>query len=130
MVKAGQSVGMTAKVLGIPKASLSNRVRSSEQGQLGGAGDRPVTPEPLELAKLRGGWKGDYWDNAPTESLWGRLKVGRLHGRKFAIRRQAMDEVIGVYAGVGPHFELVARGPSERLLRGHQIGAVNVAQGS
>lgn len=38
--------------------------------------------------------KGNCWDNAPTESLWGRLKVGRLHGRKFATRRQAMDEII------------------------------------
>lgn len=38
--------------------------------------------------------KGDCWDNAPTESLWGRLKVGRLYGRRFATRRQAMDEVI------------------------------------
>ena len=42
----------------------------------------------------RGHRKGDCWDNAPTESLWGRLKVGRLHGRKFATRRQVMDEVI------------------------------------
>jgi transposase InsO family protein len=24
--------------------------------------------------------KGNCWDNAPTESLWGRLKVGRLYG--------------------------------------------------
>lgn len=31
--------------------------------------------------------KGDCWDNAPTESLWSRLKVGRLDGRKFATRR-------------------------------------------
>jgi transposase InsO family protein len=38
--------------------------------------------------------KGDCWDNAPTESFWGRLKVGRLYGRKFETRRQAMDEVI------------------------------------
>jgi putative transposase len=38
--------------------------------------------------------KGNCWDNAPTESLWGRLKVGRLYGRKFATRREAMDEVI------------------------------------
>jgi putative transposase len=38
--------------------------------------------------------KGDCWDNAPTESLWGHLKVCRLHGRKFATRRDAMDEVI------------------------------------
>lgn len=38
--------------------------------------------------------KGNCWDNAPTKSLWGRLKVGRLNGRRFATRREAMDEVI------------------------------------
>ncbi len=44
--------------------------------------------------------KGDCWadlgfcHNAPTESFWGRLKVGRLYGQRFATRRQAMDEVI------------------------------------
>ena len=38
--------------------------------------------------------KGNFWDNAPTESLWGRLKVGRPYGRRFATRREAMDYVI------------------------------------
>ena len=38
--------------------------------------------------------KGDCCDNTPTESFWGSMKVGRLYGRKFATRRQAMDEVI------------------------------------
>lgn len=38
--------------------------------------------------------KGNCWDNAPTESLWGSLKVGRLYGRRFATHREAMDEVI------------------------------------
>jgi putative transposase len=38
--------------------------------------------------------KGDCWDNAPTESLWGHLKVARLHGKRFATRRDAMDEVV------------------------------------
>jgi transposase InsO family protein len=38
--------------------------------------------------------KGNCWDNAPTESLWGRLKVGRPYGRRFATRREAMDEVM------------------------------------
>jgi transposase InsO family protein len=38
--------------------------------------------------------KGDCWDNAPTESLWGSLKVARLHGVRFMTRRAAMDEVI------------------------------------
>lgn len=38
--------------------------------------------------------KGNCWDNAPTESLWGSLKVGRLYGKRFATHRDAMDEVI------------------------------------
>jgi len=38
--------------------------------------------------------QGQLLGNAPTESLWGRLKVGRLYGRTFATRRDAMDEVI------------------------------------
>jgi len=38
--------------------------------------------------------KGDCRDNAPTESLWGSLKVGRLHDMRFATRRAAMHEVI------------------------------------
>ena len=53
LVQTGQSVGMTAKVLGISKASLSNWVRSSEQGQLGDAAYRPVSPEQMELSRLR-----------------------------------------------------------------------------
>lgn len=32
--------------------------------------------------------------NAPTESLWGSLKVARLHGARFETRRVAMDEII------------------------------------
>ena len=38
--------------------------------------------------------KGDCWNNALKESLCGRLKVGRLYGRKFTTLRKAMDEVI------------------------------------
>jgi transposase InsO family protein len=38
--------------------------------------------------------KRNCWDNAPTESLWGSLKVARLHGVHFETRRQAMDEVM------------------------------------
>ncbi len=38
--------------------------------------------------------KGDCWDNAPTESLWGKLKIARLYGQRFATRRAMMDEVM------------------------------------
>ena len=38
--------------------------------------------------------RANCWDNAPTESFWGSLKVGRLYGQRFATRRDAMDEVM------------------------------------
>ncbi|MEN9417271.1 MAG: hypothetical protein RI988_891 [Pseudomonadota bacterium] len=54
-VKAGQSVSVVARVLGIPKASLGNWVRASEKGELSTVTDKgtPVTPEQMELARLR-----------------------------------------------------------------------------
>jgi len=38
--------------------------------------------------------RANCWDNAPTESFWGSLKVGGLYGQRFATRRDAMEEVI------------------------------------
>jgi putative transposase len=38
--------------------------------------------------------KGDCWDNAVTETLFGSLKVERLNGMHFATRLQAKHEVI------------------------------------
>ena len=38
--------------------------------------------------------KGNCWDNACSETLFGSLKVERLHGQRFKTRRQAKDETI------------------------------------
>lgn len=38
--------------------------------------------------------KGDCWDNACSESLFGSLKVERLHGQRFETVRQAKDEAL------------------------------------
>jgi transposase InsO family protein len=38
--------------------------------------------------------RGNCWDNACSETLFGSLKVERLHGQRFRTRRQAKDEVI------------------------------------
>lgn len=38
--------------------------------------------------------KANCWDNAVTETLFGSLKVERLHGCRFLTRRQAKDEVM------------------------------------
>jgi transposase-like protein len=44
---------VTAKILGVPTQTLGNWVRLSNKGQLKGAGDKPVSPEQMELARLR-----------------------------------------------------------------------------
>jgi putative transposase len=38
--------------------------------------------------------RGNCWDNACSETLFGSLKVERLHGQRFQTRRQARDECI------------------------------------
>ena len=38
--------------------------------------------------------KGNCWDNAPTESLWGHLKMACVHGQKFATRAQARQVIL------------------------------------
>ena len=53
LVRGGQVAAVTAKVLGIPKQSLENWVRLDSKGKLEGAGDKPVSAEQMELARLR-----------------------------------------------------------------------------
>ena len=53
LVKGGQAVPVTAKILGIPVQTLGNWVRLSEEGQLKGAGDRPVSAKQVALARVR-----------------------------------------------------------------------------
>jgi transposase InsO family protein len=38
--------------------------------------------------------KGNCWDNACSETLFGSLKVERLHGQRFATLRRAKDETM------------------------------------
>jgi putative transposase len=38
--------------------------------------------------------RGNCWDNACSETLFGSLKVERLHGQRFATRRHAKDETL------------------------------------
>ena len=38
--------------------------------------------------------RGNCWDNACSETLFGSLKVERLYGQRFHTRRQAKDEAI------------------------------------
>jgi transposase len=52
-VKDGQSARDVARELGISHQSLRNWVKADEAGKLNGAGTKVVTPEQMELSRLR-----------------------------------------------------------------------------
>ena len=52
-VKDGQSISAVIKELGLGDQTLRNWVKASAAGKLRGAGSREVTPEEMELSRLR-----------------------------------------------------------------------------
>ena len=52
-VKDGLTVGAAARELGLIDQTLRNWVKAADAGKLGGAGVRPVTPEQMELSRVR-----------------------------------------------------------------------------
>jgi putative transposase len=65
----------------------------SDQGSQYASADFQAT---LRRYGIRGSMsrRGNCWDHAVTETLFGSLKVERLHGMGFETRRQAKDEVV------------------------------------
>ncbi len=52
-VTDGQSVSMVCKELGLSDQTLRNWIKAAAEGKLNGAGSRVVTPEEMELSRLR-----------------------------------------------------------------------------
>ena len=52
-VKEGKSIGLAAKELGLVEQTLRNWVKLSAAGKLTGAGTKCVTPEQMDLSRLR-----------------------------------------------------------------------------
>ena len=52
-VKEGLTAGAVAKELGLIEQTLRNWVKAAGTGKLNGAGGKPVTPEQMELSRLR-----------------------------------------------------------------------------
>lgn len=53
LVESGQTVTDAAKILGIPNQTLDGWCKLSKTGRLKGAGDKPVSAQQMELARLR-----------------------------------------------------------------------------
>ena len=52
-VKAGEPITATAQELGMSDQTLRNWVKAASAGKLNGAGSKAVTPEDMELSRLR-----------------------------------------------------------------------------
>ena len=52
-VKEGLTPGAAAKELGVNHQTLRNWIKAAASGKLGGAGNKVVTPEQMELSRLR-----------------------------------------------------------------------------
>lgn len=52
-VKEGLTPGAAAMELGLNEQTLRNWVKASEAGKLNGPGTKPITPEQMELPRLR-----------------------------------------------------------------------------
>ena len=61
-VKDGLTAGTAAKELGLVEHTLRNWIKAAEAGTLNGAGAKVVTPEQMELSRLRA-------ENRATEAM-------------------------------------------------------------
>jgi transposase len=52
-IRDGQSVGRVCKELGLSDQTVRNWVKAAAEGKLAGAGSRAVSPEEMELSRLR-----------------------------------------------------------------------------
>ena len=52
-IKEGMTAGMLSNELSISEQALRNWVKAAEVGKLNGAGSKVVTPEQMELSRLR-----------------------------------------------------------------------------
>ncbi|OIQ68722.1 transposase [mine drainage metagenome] len=52
-VKSGQSISAVAKDLGLVEQTLRNWVKAADAGKLNKPGGKVVTPEQMELSRLR-----------------------------------------------------------------------------
>ena len=79
-VKHAQAVGIVvaAKELGLVEQTLRNWVKASAAGKLTAAGAKPVTPEQMELSRLRA-------ENARLKMHVGILKKATAYFAKDAL---------------------------------------------
>ena len=94
-VKAGQAVGAVAKELGLLEQTLRNWVKAADAGKLNGPGVKSITPEQMELSRLRAEnirLKRE-WEELGSDPMenWGQTTVSRYG---FLPKRSGNQETV------------------------------------
>lgn len=84
LLRAGGRLGLSLGIWGL-------RTRRSTTGHASEDFQRQLTAFSMKGSMSR---KGDCWDYAVTETLFGSMKVERLHDMRLPSRRRAKDEVL------------------------------------
>ncbi|QMI46935.1 MULTISPECIES: IS3 family transposase [Burkholderia] len=90
-VKDGQGFAVVARELGMSEQTLRHWVKAEASGKLNGAGAKPVTPEQMELSRMR----------AEIKRLQLELEIGKKSGSILregpAVRYAWIDQQVGQY---------------------------------
>ncbi|WP_244134260.1 IS3 family transposase, partial [Burkholderia gladioli] len=90
-VEDGQGFAVVARELGMSEQTLRNWVKVEASGKLNGAGAKPVTPEQMELSRMR----------AEIKRLQMELEIGKKSGSILregpAVRYAWIDQQVGQY---------------------------------
>lgn len=127
-VTGGESIAAVVKELGLGDQALRNWGKAAAQGKLLGAGSKAVTPEAMELYRLRAEgsmsrkgncWESEHCSDAPAESWFNSFKNERCHGLRYATHaemRAASFEYIEVfYNRIRQYSTLRYRSPMQYL---------------
>ncbi len=69
-VKDGEAVSVVVKELGLGDQTLRNWVKAQAEGRLKGAGNKVVTPEAMELSRLRAESARLKRENEIIKNVW------------------------------------------------------------
>jgi transposase len=89
-VKSGQSIGAVAKELGLVEQTLRNWVKAAKAGKLHPPGAKAITPEQMELSRVR------------AENARLRMENEILKNRPRGLPRPICVETSGAYTDATP----------------------------
>jgi|GEM_PF-2947002 len=98
ITEGGLKASEVARLLSIPKSTIAYWIRAEKKGRLSDRGSQYCSHEYMKMLNRFSmipsmSRKGNCYDNAPIESLWGTLKNELIYQKRYATREEAIREI-------------------------------------